>query len=314
MGRSAAILLAMAQVLAACSASGSAAPTPEPQRSPERSPMPSLNAPTPTDTPSETTAEPTASPSAAGPLDPDVLEVEGFAEVVADRLQVRAAPGLGSDLVQTDCYGYPAGADGCPPLILGRDDSPWLLTSVYLLDGPVTADGYDWYLVATESQGTLYWNRIGWVAAGDGEDAWLIRREVTCPAEPIELADVTFAAISPLTLLYCLGGREITVRGYYTDPPPGEPLEGDCTSEPAWLVCTWGGHILRVEPGTWAGDANHLELHLHPDIGAMPPRPGWIEVTGQFDHPAAHECGDGSPASDLFCRVAFVVTGARSAE
>lgn len=225
---------------------------------------------------------------------------------------IRSEPGVAADPMVdgTMCIDNPD-PNCARPILLGTESD---IGDVYLLEGPVEADGYDWYLVATESEGTLYWDAVGWVAAGDAEDDWLVPRDVTCPAEPVELADVTFTANSPLTVLYCLGGREIALRGYYTDPPPGEPLEGDCVSEPAWLVCTWGGHILRVEEGTWAGDGNHLQLHLHPDLGAMPPRPGWIEVTGQFDHPAAAECGDEQPASDLSCRVAFVVTSARPAE
>jgi hypothetical protein len=155
---------------------------------------------------------------------------------------------------------------------------------------------------------------MGWVAAGDAEDAWLAPARTACPDDPVELADVTMSAMSRLRAIDCLGGRELTLRGYYVAPPPGESGGGECAGEPAWLVCSFGWHGLRTLEAEWAGDANHLGLHLHPDLGSMPPRPGWIEVTGQFDHPAASECAEGHPASVLACRMAFVVTSARPAQ
>jgi hypothetical protein len=249
-------------------------------------------------------------PSAAGPAGGE-LQVEGFAEVVADRLQMRLAPRLAADMVVEPLYGdYPPGTP-FPPVLLGRESG---LTMVYLLAGPVAADGYEWYFVAEAAEASIWPGHTGWVAAGDSDDAWLVPATVPCPDEPIELADVTLVAMSRLRAIHCLGGRTITLRGYYVAPPPGESGEGECASEPAWLVCNFGWHGLRTVAAAWAGDANHLDLQLHPDLGPMPPRPGWIEVTGQFDHPAAAACGDGTLASNLGCRMAFVVTSARPSE
>jgi len=245
-------------------------------------------------------AGPTAAPSQAAEAG---LTVKAFADVVVDRLTVRSAPGVDSPPLLSFCVDVPT---GCPPAVIGREA---FITVVYVLDGPTEADGYAWYLIATERDGSLDPDYVGWVAAGDADDAWLVHREASCPEAPVELADVTFAGITRLTALHCLSGQEITLRGYYTEPPPGEPLTGDCPEQPGWLVCTFGGHILRTVEGTWAGDANHLQLHLHPDLGPMQSRPGWIELTGQFDHPAALEC---APGLELFCRMNFVVTSARS--
>jgi hypothetical protein len=235
------------------------------------------------------------------------LPVEGFATVVADSLVMRRAPGRSSEYVRQICIDSP---DPCPIMELGTETG---YTLVYLLDGPTAADGYDWYLAATDTENSLLPEYIGWVAAGDGTDAWIVEHQVDCPSDPIELADVTFAAISRLAAIHCLGGRELTLRGYYTEPPPGDPLTGECPTEPGWLFCSYGGHTLRTVVGTWAGDANHLPLKLHPDLGPMPPRPGWIEVTGQFDHPAAAECGD-DPGVALYCRAEFVVTAAEASD
>lgn len=229
--------------------------------------------------------------------------VDAFADVVADRLIVREAPGLESDPVPL-CI---ADAPTCAAAVIGQEtDCP----VVYVLEGPVAADGYDWYRAVAEASSACP-EYVGWIAAGDGEDAWLVRREVPCPEAPVELGDVTFAGITRLSALYCLGGEEITLRGYYPAPPAGESRGGSCVSPPGWLVCTLGYDILRVEEGTWVGDANHLQIHPHPDLGPMPPRPGWIEVTGQFDHPAAADC---APDYELLCRQGFVVTSARASD
>ena len=58
---------------------------------------------------------------------------------------MRRAPGLATDVLREPLFGdYPPGAE-LPPVTVGRDTA-W--TQVYLLDGPVTADGFDWYLAA----------------------------------------------------------------------------------------------------------------------------------------------------------------------
>jgi len=293
----------VALVLASCAAAPAGSVSPS-QASVSASPSSTpAESPSTFPTPSESEA-PTVPPLIGG------LQVEGFAEVVADRLQMRKAPGLDAEVVVEPLYGdYPPGTP-FPPVVIGREGES---TLVYLLDGPTAADGFEWYLV-TEGEGRGS-GHLGWVAAGDAEDAWLVPTTVPCPDEPVELADVTLMAISRLQAIHCLGGREITLRGYYVAPPPNESEDqGECVAEPAWLVCDFGWHGLRTLEAPWAGDANHLPIHLPPDLGPMPPRPGWIEVTGQFDHPAAAQCGDGRPGSDLGCRMEFVVTSARPAE
>jgi hypothetical protein len=248
-------------------------------------------------------ATPTVAPSPSAEAGVSVL---AFADVVVDRLTVRSAPGVDSPPLRSFCVDAPG---GCAPAEIGREP---MITVVYVLDGPTEADGYAWYLVATERAGSIEPEYVGWVAAGDADDAWLVHREAACPDAPVELADVTFTGMSRLAALHCLGGLEITLTGYYTEPAPGEPLTGDCVAEPGWLICTIGTHILRTVEAPWAGDGNHLQLHLHPDLGPMPPRPGWIEVTGMFDHPDAADCA--AAGAELFCRMGFVVTSASPTE
>ena len=277
-------------LLASCAAAPSAS-----QQTTTSPSLPASAEPT-TEATSQASVAPSQSPIAG-------LAVDAFADVVADRLIVREAPGLASDPVPLCIPDAPT----CVAAVIGQETE---CPVVYLLEGPVAADGYEWYRAVAEASDACP-EYGGWIAAGDGEDAWLVRREVPCPGAPVELADVTFAGISRLAALHCLGGEEITLRGYYTAPPPGEAPGGSCVSEPGWLVCTLGYDILRTEEGTWVGDANHLQIHLHPDLGPMPPRPGWVEVTGQFDHPAAAECDSDY---ELLCRQGFVVTSARASE
>lgn len=254
-----------------------------------------------------TSPTPSAMPTAAAGRG---LAVPGFATVTADQLMIRSDPGLAADPIVDGmmCIDNPD-PDCARPILLGAESR---YSDVYLFDGPIRADGHDWYLAAVEGEGILYWETIGWIAAGDDQDAWIVANDRACPAAPYELSEVAYPPLSPLTALHCLGGQQLTLRGYYPEPPPEEPGPQECSSEPAWLVCSFGWPLLRVAEGPWAGSTPDIALHIHPDVPEMPPRPGWIEVTGQFDHPAATECGDGQPQTTLSCRVQFVVISARA--
>lgn len=247
-----------------------------------------------------------ATPSRA----PGSLRVEGFATVVADQLNMRLEPSLDADVVRAfyaDCL------TPCPPLQLGSDT----YSELYLLDGPVQADGYAWYLAATTSEMATYAEYIGWVAAGDEAGAWLVPHEPDCPP-PMELSDLTYANLSRFEAIACFGGEEVTVRGWYVDLPADAEPPGQCSAEPAWLVCGWGYHMLRPEPSGWYGGANNLQMKVDPASNVqMPPRGNWVLVTGMWDHPGAKACGSDvqeDVAFRLMCRMEFVVTSARLAE
>lgn len=77
-------------------------------------------------------------------------------------------------------------------------------------------------------------------------------------------------------------------------------------------LCAASAIICSDEEAPYYGSTPDIELHLHPEAGEMPSRPGWIEVTGLFDHPAATQCADGQWQTILQCRVEFVVTSARA--
>lgn len=225
---------------------------------------------------------------------------------------MRLGPALDADVMEAFYADCPS---PCLPLQIGTD-TPY--REVYLLDGPVPADGYAWYLAATVSKDAIFPEYVGWVAAGDANGAWLVPGEADCPTPPIELGDLTYASLSRFDAIACFGGRELTVRGWYVDLPSDAEPPGVCTAEPAWLVCGWGYHMLRLQPSGWYGDASHLQMKVDPASNLqMPPRGNWVLLTGMFDHPGAQACGSDSEADAAFrlmCRMEFVVTSARLAE
>jgi hypothetical protein len=185
----------------------------------------------------------------------------------------------------------------------------------YVFDGPVSADGYQWYLIATEMNtkhhGSIHPEAVGWVAFGDGEDEWLVPDERSCPAEPIELADVTNLALTKLEMLHCLGSQELTLRGYYPALPVGESDRAEdfaeCRKHSPWLMCgSIFDHLRPIQAG-WGGNADYLDVVVDPSSDVvMPERDQWVIFTGAFDHPDAAACGD--VAAVLICRFSFVLT------
>ena len=244
------------------------------------------------------------------------LVVPGFAEVTADRVLMRQEPGLTSEpVMDTDsCMGDNPNPNCALPFVVGTESG---FVELYVFDGPVETDGYEWYLAATEmhteTRGSTYPDGVGWVAAGDDADAWLVSATRSCPSQPVEMADVTYLSLTRLEMLHCFGRQELTLRGWYPDLPPGEAeptnyLEA-CRAERGWLACYSIFDTLRPEPGSWAGNVDYLQFLVDPDAGvAMPARSQWVEVTGSFDHPAADACGN--VAAQLICRSEFVIRSA----
>jgi hypothetical protein len=254
--------------------------------------------------------------SSATPAQADAeLIVPGFATVTADRLLIRQEPGLTGEPLVNGNFCIDSPDPNCArPFVLGTASG---YVELYVFDGPVTEEGYVWYLVATEmnteTHGSAFPEAVGWVAAGDDVDAWLVSASRSCPNRPVELADVTYLSLTRLEMLHCFGRQLLTLRGWYPSLPSGEqesnPDLEACRMERGWLPCYSIFDILRPEEGTWAGDAHNLVFAVDPDAGVtMPARSQWVEVTGSFDHPAASTCGD--VAAMLNCRATFVISSA----
>lgn len=220
-----------------------------------------------------------------------------------DGLRVRSEP-----RVSDDSYMYE------PLLPVGTD--------LYVLDGPVSASGYDWYDVVTLTSRTL---PRGWVAsAGRDGEPWIAAGAFDCPPVPSDFASLS--ALSPGVGLVCFSRLPITVRARLFDDnaDPG-PFGG-------WLVTGWEGTgLLLVDTGETRPPADPREwfgLALdppgeHPDVlpvGEYLGDTAWsqpevVEVTGLFDHPSAESCTSAGeeppPAPIQQCRLAFVVTRVR---
>ena len=306
-----AIVVLGGMLLASCSAA-SAPESVEPSAAgptelPAVSDLPSASA-TPATSPDPSPAAPSTTPVAGG------LSLPTFAIVTADRLLIREEPGLDGELLidASQCIDVPSPCE--PPFVLGTESGfRW----VYLFDGPISADGYDWYLAATEmntaERSSTYPEAIGWVAAGDGEDAWLAADERSCPDAPYELRDVTNLVLTKLEMVHCLGGQQLTLRGWYPDLPPGETeptaFMQECLGRSPWLLCNSIYDLIRPDEAPWAGDADYVDFVIDPDAGVtMPERGQWVTITGTYDHPDAASCGEASAV--LMCRMVFAISAA----
>ena len=260
---------------------------------------PALEAATPS--PTQSTTEETASPTPAGM---PILAPDSVASVVTTDLVVRSRPEI-SDASE---------------ILSPALSSP---TFLYVVDGPVSANGYDWYQVQPFGMHYLDFMAgappFGWVAEASREgEAWIAPATLECPGTDID----ALRSLSDVARLACFGGtEELTVDGQFggcfvADPTP---------IAPEWL---YGTGCALVPPGYQYG-------HVTPDPGGLRMRFGGdvaipfgmegklIRVTGLFDHPIARTCEPVSIRNDTFggvsqslepaqavlqCRAQFVVT------
>ncbi len=230
------------------------------------------------------------------------VTVNAVAVTVVDGLRVRSKP-----RVSDDSYKYE------PLLPVG--------TALYVLDGPISASGYTWYEIAPLSSRSL---ERGWVAsAGSDGERWLTAGDFDCPALPTDLRSL--ASMPPGVGLACFPRMPITLEARIV--ACNCDMDGGWHS-PSWFFGSSGSPELLVEPDVDrpqddAGDWFFLNLDpngQHPDElpigkyegGTSWSKPGLVEVTGIFDHPAAVGCTltepDGEPVPTQDCRLAFAVT------
>ncbi len=222
---------------------------------------------------------------------PGGLEVGRIAEVVTTGLVVRSLPEISQASV-IDPVRVPIGF------------------LAYIADGPVTADGYDWYEVApfphTLSDVVEDYPAFGWLAAAgkDGE-SWIAPWEGDCPQPNWDgmMLSQRFLALS------CWGGTDLTLEGTLSCDTSSQP-----GGEPTWL---WTVPCRLVGPDYGDLLAGGIGLHFAPDLEAMPRDGARVRVTGHLDDPAAESCtlvpfpGTEPTHPDLvklWCRQALVVT------
>jgi len=250
--------------------------------------------PTATETPTPAPA-PTPQPSSSEPdrprADTGAYAAGDVLVVVADGLRVRSQPRVADD------------SRKFTPLLSARDP-------MVVLDGPVSASGYDWYRVLPFDRASP----VGWVAAASRDGApWVARGRGACDATAPSVT--TIAQTTPGSALGCYGNRPLTFEAQIMDCM--SDVEAIPTS-PAWfslMTLTIGNDRVcpvLVEPGSPSVVLSKaLFLHLDPEGEAPDPLPLGVrvQVSGQFDHPAAQQCESGwldDPV--LTCRTTFVVT------
>ena len=208
---------------------------------------------------------------------------------------------------------------------------------VVVVDGPVHASGYDWYQVQPpllNESSLLY--PFGWVAGADkvGEP-WLEPATVECPPLPSSLHEVA-ALNNADEMLYevtCFGDEEVTFRARLATSSVICGLELPYGLEPRWMT-----GACSIDPRYLVhADPKNTDYELYtswaPDVTVHGPDPSTprdelpvVEVTGQYDHPAAQECRAVVPSETesadlpdpdlliLNCRRQFVITAVREVE
>lgn len=300
MKRSAVLLLTI--LFAACggAASPSASPSAEaalassaPSLAPSRAPTSRTPSPSPTATPS---------PPVSAPPQAVVLKVDSIAQVVTSDLVVRSAPGVGTDSKQLE------------PLL----QKP---ARVFVVDGPVAKDGYDWYQVQPVTNDAPF----GWVAAASREgEPWLRHAITQCPSLPLDIS--ALGSLRPFFGLACYKSKSLTVDARLGKPEATCGVSPGWTIDPGWLGPCVAHDFLTVLDGDTADPSFDAVFAPKVDLTRLPkygiePR-AWLKVrfTGQFDHPAARTCRgvkeDTDPPSPpeivLECRIIFVITAIRA--
>lgn len=191
---------------------------------------------------------------------------------------------------------------------------------LFVLDGPVEADGYAWYQVAPI--GTDFPEPWGWVAAASRQgEPWLKPGTTRCPPVPTDVG--MLYAYDFGTEMACFGGEPMTLTGRILacncEMDPGENIEPPSFR---WQYTEDNaGPLLLTPPGTvspsdFMSYAAVLRLATDADVPDRLPVGEDVEVTGMFDHPAAAGCRydenfDGEAEPSPYCRGLFLVTSIR---
>jgi hypothetical protein len=220
-----------------------------------------------------------------------ILPPDSLALVMVDGLRVRETPSLTGRIMTS----FPAGTRVQVP------GNPSFL-------GPVTADGYDWYVIVHRSdEDDPATEILGYAAAGDPAGPFLATLKPRCDRAAL----ITLTGFERLA---CLGGGPVTIEGTYGC--------GECGGlAPGTFVPEWLAHpifpplpVLTAKPGTGIG---RIDIHFPPEAGLAYPEEGSIiRLVGHFDDAAATTCeiAAGEPevpadarAAVMYCRERLVV-------
>jgi hypothetical protein len=264
------------------------------------------------------TAPPSGSPSGSASAGV-ALERDSIVATTAEELAVRAGPGTAEERLGSLANGTPA----------------------FVVDGPVDADGYRWYLLSglglppntgcsgpfeTDPFNCPVW--FGWVASASQEgEPWLTDDAGdadACAPTPVQFEEIVIG-VTDLMRLHCFGSDPLTFRAWWPETP--DDAGGACVAQDApsgWLLCQQTNENL-VTIGEEGAEGLGLKVSLDPASGvSMPERGTWVELTVHLDDPAASGCGEdatGVMAEErtpeawvLFCRAQMVVESATAVD
>jgi hypothetical protein len=219
------------------------------------------------------------------------LAPDGLGEVVTDDLVVRSLPEISA-------------RSTIAPTTLSTGKL------LFVLRGPVAADGYEWYQVAPFdeflSDVASEAPRLGWVAAGRTGEVWIAPWTGDCP-EPT-LDEIRFR--SPFLRLACFRDDVLKLEGILGDC--GDIVPGIVT--PMWLA---NHHCWLLRFGGADELSRDLIVRQKGDNLDRLDKGVALRVLGHFDDPAAQTCvestlpGDQPTAPELLvlqCRAEFVAT------
>jgi hypothetical protein len=278
-------ILSLLTFVAACASPGQSESISASEATPMATPSTSpTDAATPTPSPTRTPEPPLAAMS--------------LVRALADRIAVRTEPSAAAALI---------GDEVRPNRIQAGEH-------LLILDGPVSADGFDWYEVGLETDPRFHQLPIpvGWVAGGPASDPWLEVVSSECQKPRID----RLIAMSPISRIGCHPDPiEFAAFGATVRPDAG--LGGACLpgDAPDWLVCDNINYsFVNPDGGTSWG----FLLHFDPKVGLDPtgltpartPAPHWA-IRGHFNDKAAADCMTDEDPTSLEARSQWLTCAAR---
>ncbi len=183
---------------------------------------------------------------------------------------------------------------------------------MYVLAGPQTMNGTDWYLVQWPPARS-YVPVLGWLPVKVDGRPQAESVQPSCPASAT-LADLVAMAWGERLL--CFGNQPLTLSGVVA----GEhPADLEVTGAPTWLAVDSALRLYDADGPSGLGGS--MPIHVDPSSGVSVPTGSLLDVTGHFDDPAAGSCTrafvdpqsmglvvEDPSAQVLRCRENFVVT------